>query len=251
VSSASCSVRKRSRLRGKERGAAGVPAGSSYLALETSTPHSVIAVGSALRILARSRRVFAKGRADRLIGWIEGVLGRARLSFADIDAFGVGVGPGSFTGIRIGLSTVKGLAYALDKKIVVFSSLDAIAYGLKGVAAGPLAVAVDARRANVYCRFYDVTREGLTRRTRPALIPAKDFLRRLKKGMVVAGDAAPLLAKEIRRCGAVCASKESGCPRPEALAALTREGIARHDFVDAFHLKPEYLYEQDCQVRRD
>ena len=222
----------------------------TFLALETSTPCSVAAVGAASGRLTGSRRAFAKGRADRLTGWIEGVLKKAGLALDDVDVFGVGVGPGSFTGIRIGLSTVKGFTYALGKKAVAFSSLDAIAFGVKGYPAGPLAVAVDARRANVYCRFYAMTDKGLTRRSRPGMLPAKEFLRRVKRGTVVAGDGLRSLSQDLERRGAVAAPERFWYPRPEALAALTQEGLRNRDLRDAAGLKAVYFYEKDCQVRR-
>lgn len=210
----------------------------------------MIAAGPVSGPLAGSRRAFAKGRADRLTAWIEVVLDKADLSLHDIDIFGVGAGPGSFTGIRIGLSAVKGFSYALKKKCVAFSSLDAIAFSVKGCPPGPLAVAVDARRSNVYCRFYRMTGKGLGRSSLPRMLPQKEFLRRVERGTVVAGDAVRLFSGELERRGAVCASQKFWYPRPEALAALTRQGILDKDFQDAFGLKAVYFYEQDCQVRR-
>jgi len=210
----------------------------------------VIAVGFARDGLTGSRRAFAKGRADRLTGWIEEVLKKAGLSLDEVDVFGVGVGPGSFTGIRIGLSTVKGFSYALGKKCVAFSSLDAIAFGVKGCPAGPLAVAVDARRSNVYCRFYRMTQTGPKRHSRPGMLPVKEFLRRVKRGTVVTGDGVRILCKDLARRGAVCAPEKFWHPRPEALAALMREGLLNKDFQDAFSLKAVYFYGHDCQVRR-
>lgn len=221
-----------------------------FLALETSTPYSVIAVGAGRGGLTGSRRAFAKGRADRLAGWITDVLKKAGLSLDDVDVFGVGVGPGSFTGIRIGLSTVKGFSYALGKKCVAFSSIDAIAFGVKGCPAGPLAVAVDARRSNVYCGFYRMTATGLKRRSRPRMLPAKEFLRRVKRGTWVTGDGVRIFGKDLARCGAVCAPEKFWHPRPEALAALTKEGLLKKDLQDAFSLEAVYFYERDCQVRR-
>jgi len=222
----------------------------TFLALETSTPYSVVCVGPMSGRPTGSRRAFAKGRGDRLTAWIEAVLKKAGVPLADVDVLGVGVGPGSFTGIRIGLSTAKGFAYALGKKCVAFSSLDAIAFGVKGDPPGPLAVAVDARRSNVYCRFYRMTENGLRRSSPPRMMPAKEFLRRVKRGTVVAGDAVRVLAQDLRRRGAAAAPEKFWYPRPEALAALTKESISNKDFQDACGLKAVYFYGQDCQVRR-
>jgi len=221
-----------------------------FLALETSSPYSVVCVGAASGRLTGGRRAFAKGRADRLTGWVQAVLEKAGCSLDDIDVFGVGAGPGSFTGIRIGLSTVKGFAYALGKKCVVFSSLDAIAFGVKGLAPGPLAVAVDARRSNVYCRFYRMTSNGLKRASPAGMLPALEFLRRVKPGTVVTGDGLRLLGKDLARRGCAAALEKYWYPRPEALAALTREGLRKGNFLNAAGLRAVYFYEQDCQVRR-
>ena len=114
------------------------------LAVETSTLTGAVALLEAGTVVAESRVSVAVTHGERLMAAIDGVLRAARWQLGDVEAFAVAVGPGSFTGLRIGLSTVKGLAFATGKPVVGVPTLDALAWTLPFCA---YPVCPDPRRA--------------------------------------------------------------------------------------------------------
>jgi tRNA threonylcarbamoyl adenosine modification protein YeaZ len=183
---------------------------------------------------------------------VDACLKKSKLTLSKIDVFGVGVGPGSFTGLRIGISSVKGLSYALKKPCVGFSSLEAIAWNFNAVKKDPfvLAVAVDARRSNVYGRLYDINGD-VRPRGREGLFDAKDFFTGVPRSAQVAGDILSVVPGDVARWARhPQGTKETlWYPTPESVAALTRRECSARRFVDAFRLEAVYYYEQDCQVK--
>ena len=124
----------------------------NYLAIDTS--------GEYLTVIAkhgeRTERVFRPDCLAKhsvvLMEEIDGALSRARMTAAECDFFAVVVGPGSFTGIRIGIATVKGLAFACAKPVLPVTSLDCIAYSVEDA---PVLALVDAGHGAVYACGYD------------------------------------------------------------------------------------------------
>lgn len=132
----------------------------TVLGIETATA----VCGSALvrdgRILAEELLEMDRVHAERLLGQIEGVLHAARAVPADLQGVAVSIGPGSFTGLRIGVSAAKGLAYARGIPIVGVPTLVALAHHAMTVASlasgTRLLACLDARRDEVYCQFFTV-----------------------------------------------------------------------------------------------
>jgi tRNA threonylcarbamoyl adenosine modification protein YeaZ len=105
--------------------------------------------------LGREVLDIGKGHAERLIGVIESALGRARLTFDDLDRIGVAIGPGSFTGVRVGVATARGLALALSIPAIGVSTLEALAAETRaGFPGKPILAAIDGRRGDLYCVAY-------------------------------------------------------------------------------------------------
>ncbi|TFW12005.1 tRNA (adenosine(37)-N6)-threonylcarbamoyltransferase complex dimerization subunit type 1 TsaB [Brevundimonas intermedia] len=94
-----------------------------------------------------------KGHQERIGGLVRDVMAEAGGGFDSLDRVGVTVGPGSFTGLRVGLAFAQGLGAALDRPVVGISALDALAASLDN-AAGPVAALIDARRGQVYARLF-------------------------------------------------------------------------------------------------
>jgi tRNA threonylcarbamoyladenosine biosynthesis protein TsaB len=132
---------------------------SMILALDTSTLTASAAVVDADGAVRAQATGDPTVHTDRVLEWCADVLARAGVAIADVDAIAVGAGPGSFTGLRIGLATGKGLAYAVGKPLWLASSLAALAWDLAGAIGdaaddGLLVPVLDARRGELYAGFY-------------------------------------------------------------------------------------------------
>ena len=222
-----------------------------FLSIETSTKYSSISIFDTKKSIFGARRLFEKGHSDGLDILVSEAIKRTGLSLADIDAFGAGTGPGSFTGLRIGLSMIKGLAYALRKPCYGFSSLDSIAHTVTDESIRHLGVIVDAKRGNVYCRFYK-RKDGWIPVSPAALLPVEGIYRYLRPFMAFCGDAVSLhkgtienKAKDVTFLG-----DDFWYPTPESIAALTQKCFRLGDKKTSFELAATYLYEQDCQIKK-
>ena len=134
-----------------ESGRAG--SGEYLLAVETSTTTSSVAVVSSEGVRVEITLGLTSSHSDSLLGAIDHALAQASLGISDLAGLAVSVGPGSFTGLRIGLATVKGLAEAHPLPIVAVSSLEVLAMNAP---AGPMRVcpALDARKGEIYAALY-------------------------------------------------------------------------------------------------
>ncbi|MDY6850705.1 MAG: tRNA (adenosine(37)-N6)-threonylcarbamoyltransferase complex dimerization subunit type 1 TsaB [Thermodesulfobacteriota bacterium] len=123
------------------------------LALDTATPAGSAALVQGSAVLAESNLPPGKTHSRTLVPEIQRLLTRLGLTVHDLDLVAVGLGPGSFTGLRIGLAVAKGLAWAAGKPLVGVPSLDALVWGLppRPIQACPM---LDARRGRVYAALY-------------------------------------------------------------------------------------------------
>ncbi|MBX9574457.1 MAG: tRNA (adenosine(37)-N6)-threonylcarbamoyltransferase complex dimerization subunit type 1 TsaB [Caulobacteraceae bacterium] len=123
------------------------------LVVDTALGLCTAAAGDGERTFVRSEPM-ARGHQEALAPLARIVMAEAGLDFGDLDAIGVTVGPGSFTGLRVGLAFAQGLGAALDRPVVGLSTLDALA-GSVAPDGRPVAAVVDARRGQVYGRLFD------------------------------------------------------------------------------------------------
>ena len=161
------------------------------LAIDTATSCSSVALtagdvhdGELIATVSLNSKVT---HSRRLLTGIDWLLSENSVSFADIDGLAVGLGPGSFTGLRIAMATVKGLATAMDKPLLGVSTLDGLAFCCSGDK--PLCVLLDARKKEVYRRWYRPDDRGVYRSkgTIRALTP-KDLAREVTELTLMAGD---------------------------------------------------------------
>lgn len=130
----------------------------------------------------------------QLVPTVAAILKNHGYSAHDLDGFAVASGPGSFTGLRVGLSAVKGLAEVLQKPIVTVSLLEAIA--LRGNQDGRVAAALDAGRSEVFFGLYDV-REGSAKVAEEKLLSQNEFMERLRAPGIFAWFSSDLLLAEL------------------------------------------------------
>ena len=119
------------------------------LGIDTSTPIGSIALMDGDTLVAEHTLNIVQAHSSRLMPAIDSVLKWGNITVAALDGCAVGIGPGSFTGIRIGVATIKSVCYALDTPIVGVSTLEAIAYNLRSTN-GIICPLLDARRSEIY-----------------------------------------------------------------------------------------------------
>lgn len=164
--------------------------------------------------LATLERPMEQGGMERVAGVTRELMETARAGFDTIDRIGVTSGPGSFTGLRVGLAFAQGLGAALSRPVIGLSSLDALAAST--VAAGSVMAVIDARRGQVYARvFRDGAPEGAPEAL--TLTEAADRAAALGPGLRLIGTGGPLLTEGLERPETV----PLAAPTLAALAALT------------------------------
>ncbi|KQI69322.1 hypothetical protein AN189_05605 [Loktanella sp. 3ANDIMAR09] len=125
------------------------------IAFDTSGPQCAAALMTPSGITTRTDAM-SKGQAEHLMPMLDEMLRDAGLDWSGLDAIGVGIGPGNFTGIRIAVAAARGLSLALNIPAIGVSSLEAQAEGL----AGPVISVLDARSGRYYAQFFDGTIQG-------------------------------------------------------------------------------------------
>jgi tRNA threonylcarbamoyladenosine biosynthesis protein TsaB len=215
------------------------------LAVETST----LAGGAALLdgglVVGEYTLDVSLTHSERLMGAIDRLLSDAGWTVRDLEGLAVSVGPGSFTGLRIGLSTVKGLAVALAIPVAAVPTLDAMAT-LLPFAALPVCPVLDARKHEVYASLYRWDGTGMRREWEYLALAPADLARRLDEPVIVLGDAADQIdspyARRIRppRRG----------PSPAAVGFLGHQRLAMGDTVAPADVVPIYLRPSEAELKR-
>ena len=161
------------------------------LAFESTTSVASVALLDGARCLASHTVDAGLKHSEILLPMAQEALSHTKLSFSDIEGYAVAVGPGSFTGVRIGVATVKGLAFGRNLPIVEVSALEALAYNFLGLDATVIA-AMDARRDEIYTAAFRICGDGVTRLCEDRAIPISLLLSELRHGgepVFVVGDA--------------------------------------------------------------
>ena len=184
------------------------------LALESSAKAASVALMQDNELLAQYSQCSGLTHSRTLLPMVEDMLKNTDTKLADVDLIAVAHGPGSFTGIRIGVSTVKGLAWASDKKCVGVSTLAAMAWNGAGAPADSLiCCAMDARRGQIYnalFRFENGRPAALTPDRAISLAELAEELKNTKNSIFVLGDGAELCYNYLLETGlpAVLAPEE-------------------------------------------
>jgi tRNA threonylcarbamoyladenosine biosynthesis protein TsaB len=227
---------------------------SALLGFDTATPATAVALltsgGEGLERRHDPGPGERPGHATRLLGLIEEVLAAGGLSPGDLDRIAVGTGPGSFTGLRIGVATARGLAQGVGAGLVGVSTLRALAAGAQEPAApadrAVLAV-VDARRGEAFAAGW----RGNTSVMAPAALAPEDLARqvaRLGEAPLAVGDGAVRFRTSLEPAGAVVPPDEDRLHRVSALHTCRLGAEAEPGPPDG--VLPEYLRLPDAEATR-
>ncbi len=227
------------------------------LAVDTSTRHLSLAVSDGDKTLASRNTRPRKDLSMTITFDIERVLQKANARLSDLDGFVVGLGPGSFTSLRVGLSMLKAFVLVTGKPVVGVSSLDAVAMNVRVSrvrhgAGAQVCVINDARRGMVYSSLYDKKGEALVRHREYQLEPVEKVLDGLKGEVVFIGDAIPLYREKIMLLAKdftpVFELEKRWLPKAQELARIGYQRLLKGEVDKIDTLAPLYLYPEDCQV---
>jgi tRNA threonylcarbamoyladenosine biosynthesis protein TsaB len=186
---------------------------------------------------------------EMLAPLIRDVTAELHLSVMDIDGFGVAMGPGSFSGTRVGLAMIKGMALALAKPVVGISSLDILAWqALKDGEWG--APVIDARRGEIYTAFYRKSEEKVMLVAGPMLIKVEEFsqnARKVSDKLILCGD--PVLDHLVESIPNLVRSPVAA-PSAAACSLLAYERIRQGNADDLHLLTPLYIRRSDAEENK-
>ena len=220
------------------------------LALDTATQSCSVAIVDGESLLAELTRGNSQTHTRHLMDLINTVCDIADLKAEDVDGFAVTIGPGSFTGLRIGISTIKGLAYSLSKPVVGVSSLAALAWQC-AQSAYLICPLLDARKKEVYtCRYRfknnELKKDGTERVASPA-----EAVRGIREPSVFVGNAVQLYQENISaELGELAhfAAWGQQTIRASSIAWLSMTGFYRQQTDDVALLIPQYIRRPDAEV---
>ncbi|MBI3011092.1 MAG: tRNA (adenosine(37)-N6)-threonylcarbamoyltransferase complex dimerization subunit type 1 TsaB [Candidatus Omnitrophica bacterium] len=220
------------------------------LAIETSSRQLGVAVIDGERLLSSYELLADYPHAVELPAALTRVLQAASTTLDQVEAMIIDIGPGSFTGLRIGLAFVKALAFPRRTAVVGVASLDVLAANLPS-APRLVCPILDAKQRNVYAALYRLDAGRPLRQSDYLLGPVDDVLALVKEPAAFLGDGAALYRHRIlERCPeAQVADPELWLPRAATLARLGRERFLQGQRDDPATLVPLYLYPLDCSVR--
>lgn len=221
------------------------------LAIDTSTPTASIAVMQGDKPLAETAFESGKKQGERLVPAIENLMAGIGISPADICAYAVGIGPGSFTGLRSGLSLIKGMALARPGPVVGISSLHAIAAAsdFKGV----VLPVIDARKGQVFTAIFRADNEGALVRESDDMAIAPERVADLTAGpALVLGNGLTQYRSIIEKAmgeTAVIGPQELWTPKAAKIGALAWERLEPGDSDPLDTLVPKYVRSSDAELK--
>jgi tRNA threonylcarbamoyladenosine biosynthesis protein TsaB len=222
------------------------------LAVDTSGRTGSVAILEDRTLLAEVSTTAEQTHAKRLMSAIVATLEMAGLTVEEFDGFAVTTGPGSFTGLRIGISTVKGLAAATDKPVAGVSTLDALAYQFCSQAY-PVCPIIDARKGQVYTALYKCdTRMHPKKLVEDCAVKPEQWMKRIEPPCLFVGDGAVVYGELIRKTfgqRVQFAAPYLNAVRASVVATMGMKQILEGAALDAAGLAPYYIRKPDARVK--
>ena len=223
-----------------------------FLGIETSTPVCSVAIACGDRVLVEYTLELGTHHSERLQPMIELALREANLSVGDLDGVAVAAGPGSFTGLRIGMGMGKGLCRGANLRLACISTLAGMAFGA-GAAGLPLCPMLDARRGDVYAGVYDLVAGMPVSRIPDRADALSNWITHLPRPVMVVGDGAWAYRDVIEDAmgrEAYFANAALGRPTAGAIALLGQARCEQGKSDDIDMAEPFYLRQTQAERLR-
>ncbi len=222
------------------------------LGIDTSTPCGSVGLIDDESIISEYLLNIPVTHSERLLGTIGLILKEARFAIEDLDGWAISLGPGSFTGLRIGVSTVKGLALATGRPVAGVSTLDVLA---SQVSSTPYLICpiLDARKGEVYTAFYRYG-EGndLKRQSAYQAIKPGDLIKKIRERTIFMGDGVNTYGDDLRRSLvslAVFPPIQLNLPHGSGVAKLGLELLRKGEYLDLATFTPLYVRPSEAEMK--
>jgi tRNA threonylcarbamoyladenosine biosynthesis protein TsaB len=225
------------------------------LALDSSGLVASVAIASEDALLAEYTVNFKKTHSQTLLPMLDEIVRMVDLNLAEVDAIAITSGPGSFTGLRIGSATAKGLGLALDKPIISVPTLDSLAYNLYGTDRMVCPI-MDARRDQVYTGLYEFVNDKLVVISQQKVVGIDEIIDEIEdigRDVIFLGDGVPIHRDRISqniKLGYSFAPLHMNRQRAGAIAALGFEYYKDNRIETATEHKPVYLRVSQAERER-
>lgn len=221
------------------------------LGIDTSSKFLNIALSEDEDIMKEESHLVDRNQASQLTPILKEFLQKSKTPVKRIGAFVIGLGPGSFTGLRIGVSAVKGFGIATGKPCIGVASIDAIACNAVENNKDIIPI-IDAKRGQVYAAIYRRKAGRVKRLSDYMLLPVAELLKKIKREPVFLGDGVSLYREKILSADkkAIFLEEKYWYPGAGNIIRLGFSRIKKAKKPGLDKLTPLYLYPDDCQVRK-
>ncbi len=219
------------------------------LNLETATTNCSVSIAKDGKVLALKEQDTPNySHSEQLHVFIQEVVEKASLTLNDIEAVAVSKGPGSYTGLRIGVASAKGLCYALDIPLISVATLTSLAHQKRTAVYDFIIPLLDARRMEVYATVFNSEFEEV-RETKAEIIDEESFSEFVKKGKVL------LIGSGAQKCQELLTDSNfnfnsKAVPSANEMANLSYKKFTRQSFEDLAYFEPFYLKDFILQVKK-
>lgn len=221
------------------------------LGIDTSSKFLSIALSENKDIIREESHLLDRNHSSELVPRIKELLRKSAVPIGKIDAFVVGLGPGSFTGLRIGVSAIKGFGVALKKPCVGVPSIDSIACNVMAEDKEIVPI-IDAKRQQVYAAIYRRKGGRVIRESGYLLLTIEKLMKKLNGDVVFLGDGISLYKDALSgiKQSADFLEEKYWYPAAGNIIKLGFSRIKKTKNTGLDKLEPLYLYPKDCQVRK-
>jgi tRNA threonylcarbamoyladenosine biosynthesis protein TsaB len=225
------------------------------LGIETSTPQSAVALGTEQGIIAGTVLSMGRPGDEMVLPAVSHLLEWSEVPLSSVGGIAVGLGPGLFTGMRIGVATAKTLAQVLSVPLVGLASLDVVAFSVR-YCRRAICPVIDAKRGEVFYAFYRPVPGGVTRETdfdvaAPDRLAAE--LEARPEDILLVGNGALVYRRQLQEAGSHVefASAAYSFPAATALVELAIPRLEREEYDRLYDVQPFYVRKSDAEISWD